>query len=208
MRFVPLGLRLLALLVLGWAGAFVWFLASLPAGDGGARTTDGIVALTGGPARLDEAAALLAGGKARRMLISGVNQDSTAEAVRQTLSISVDLFDCCVDLGRDARDTVGNGRETADWVQRNGFRSLRVVTFAAHMPRSLVELRAALPDDIDLVPHPVLAERTRVEAWAQRPAAAYSLAYEFTKYLVALARQRAPAIIARVTGDIPSEGGR
>jgi uncharacterized SAM-binding protein YcdF (DUF218 family) len=190
-----------AVIVLGlvWFGAFAWFLGTLPEGDGGARATDGIVALTGGPARLDEAAALLQAKRARRLLISGVNQVSSADAVRQTMNIPDELFACCVDLGREARDTVGNAREAAAWAGRNGFHSLRVVTFAAHMPRSLVELRAALPPDVELVAHPVLLDRARPASWIARPSAALSLGYEFTKYVVSLGRQRVAPAMASAT---------
>ncbi len=187
-------LRLLGLcavlVVLGWLGGFTWFIGTLPKGERSDRKTDGIVALTGGPARLDEAAIMLAEGRGRRLLISGVNRETSAEAIRQTLDLPSALFDCCVDLGREAADTVGNARETAAWAARNQFHSLRVVTFAAHMPRSLVELQSALPADVELVAHPVLTERVRPANWLAHPSAALSLAYEFSKYVVSLVRWR------------------
>ena len=123
-----------ALVVLGWLGGFTWFIGTLPKGERSDRKTDGIVALTGGPARLDEAAILLAEGRGQRLLISGVNRETSAEAIQQTLNLPAALFECCVDLGREATDTVGNAQETALWAARNKFHSLRVVTFAAHMP--------------------------------------------------------------------------
>jgi uncharacterized SAM-binding protein YcdF (DUF218 family) len=190
LRLRLLGLAV-ALVVLGWLGGFTWFIATLPLEERSARKTDGIVALTGGPARLDEAAILLAEGRAQRLLISGVNPETSAEAIQQTLNLSPALFACCVDLGREAADTVGNARETAAWAARNQFHSLRVVTFAAHMPRSLVELRAALPADVEMIAHPVLTERVRPANWAAHPAAALSLAHEFSKYVVSLVRWRA-----------------
>jgi len=179
-----------ALVVLGWLGGFTWFIATLPQGEHADRKTDGIVALTGGPARLDEAAILLAEGRGQRLLISGVNPETSAEAIQQTLNLPPALFECCVDLGREAADTVGNARETATWAARNQFHSLRVVTFAAHMPRSLVELQSALPADVELVAHPVLTERARPANWLAHPTAALSLGYEFSKYVVSLVRWR------------------
>jgi uncharacterized SAM-binding protein YcdF (DUF218 family) len=188
LRLLGLGL---ALVVFGWLGGFTWFIATLPLGERSPRKTDGIVALTGGPARLDEAAILLADGQGQRLLISGVNPETSAEAIQQTLNLPPALFGCCVDLGREATDTVGNARETATWAARHQFHSLRVVTFAAHMPRSLVELRAALPEDVELLAHPVLTERVRPANWAAHPSAALSLAHEFSKYVVSLVRWRA-----------------
>jgi len=189
-----LRLRLLVLCValgaFGWLGGFTWFIANLPQGERGDSKTDGIVALTGGPARLDEAAILLADSRGKRLLISGVNPETSSEAIQQTLNLPAALFECCVDLGREAADTVGNARETADWAARNQFHSLRVVTFAAHMPRSLVELRAALPRDVALIAHPVLTERARPANWLAHPTAALSLGYEFSKYVISLVRWR------------------
>lgn len=77
-------------------------------------SADGIVALTGGALRIDDAMALLAASKARRLLISGVNPATPREAVRDLVSQYAGLFDCCVDLDRDARDTIGNAAETAN----------------------------------------------------------------------------------------------
>jgi hypothetical protein len=79
-------------------------------------SADGIVALTGGALRIDDAMALLAASKARRLLISGVNPATPREAVRDLVSQHAGLFDCCVDLDRDARDTIGNAAESAEGV--------------------------------------------------------------------------------------------
>jgi hypothetical protein len=77
------------------------------------------------------------------------------------------------------------------------------VTAAAHLPRSLVEIRAKLPPDVVLVPHPVAEERTRPSGWIARPQGALSLAYEFSKYVVSLARQRLAAAPPRTEGGAP-----
>jgi uncharacterized SAM-binding protein YcdF (DUF218 family) len=51
------------------------------------------------------------------------------------------LFDCCIDLGREAVDTRSNAEETADWIERHKFTSVRLVTTDWHMPRASFELR-------------------------------------------------------------------
>ena len=55
------------------------------------------------------------------------------------------LFNCCVDLGFEAEDTVGNAQEIAAWADAKGYDSLIVVTSDYHMPRALTEIRAAAP---------------------------------------------------------------
>jgi uncharacterized SAM-binding protein YcdF (DUF218 family) len=56
------------------------------------------------------------------------------------------LFVCCVDLGYDAIDTVGNALETAKWVRAHNYRRVLVVTSNYHMPRSLLELHRIDPE--------------------------------------------------------------
>src|SRR3546814_1477416 len=66
------------------------------------------------------------------------------------------LFDCCVDLGREAVDTRSNADETVRWVNKRGYRSLRLVTSAWHMPRARLELAERLDDDVEIVSYAVL----------------------------------------------------
>ena len=72
--------------------------------------------LTGGSARIDSAMHLLAERRASRLLISGVNPSVGTEALAGTLDANLNaMLACCVDLGHDARDTIGNAAETRDW---------------------------------------------------------------------------------------------
>ncbi len=115
--------------------------------DAGAMLSgaDGIVVLTGGDTRLDRAAALFESGVGKRLLISGVDQATTKETLKHLVH-GGPRFDCCADLGYAAEDTRGNAQETADWAQRHHFHSLILVTARYHMPRSLQEFSAAMPD--------------------------------------------------------------
>lgn len=176
-----------ALVAVIWIAGFAWFVVTLRAEpEEPTRATDGIVVLTGAPYRIGLAVSLLAEGRAERLLISGIYAELGNDTLRRINAIPDDLFACCIDLDRRARNTEGNAREAAVWTARHGYRSLRVVTSYDHMPRSLVELRRAMPD-IDLVAHPVSA--TTVGTEAGRPSLG-RLALEFTKYSVALARSR------------------
>lgn len=152
-------------------------------GDRGGRA-DGIVALTGGAERIEAAMQMLRSGAAPRLLISGVNPSTTEDALRRLHPSYDDLFQCCVDIGRQALDTRGNAEEARDWVLEKGYRSLIVVTSAYHMPRSLVEIRDALPDT-RLVPHPVRALELDESRWYIRPQVLGLLAREYLKYLYA-----------------------
>ena len=134
---------------------FVAFMSALPepVDETKLGKADGIVALTGEDARLGPAVALLEDGAAPRLLISGVFPGTTKADLKE-LTHGGTHFDCCVDLGFAARDTRGNAHETARWTRAHRMRSLIVVTASYHMPRSMVEFSAAMPE-VKLIAYPV-----------------------------------------------------
>lgn len=142
--------RLSALVLLVWALGFGWFAVLLPQPLDG-RTTDAIVVLTGGPGRLDRGLKLMQDGAARRMLISGVDRAVKPHELAVSYSVPDRLFECCITLGREAIDTRSNGLETAQWLERRGYDTVRLITSDWHMRRAAFELRQALPADIVLV---------------------------------------------------------
>ncbi|MDX2233959.1 MAG: YdcF family protein [Hyphomonadaceae bacterium] len=150
---------------------------------------DAIVTLTGGGAdRLTTAMRLLEEGRGRRMLISGVNAQVRDRDVHALLDGPAELIACCVDLGRQAEDTLGNASETAAWAERNGFSRLIVVTDDYHMPRSLAELRVAMPA-AQLIAYPVQTAIADAGGWRTDPGKAARLGGEYVKYLVIRARE-------------------
>ena len=176
-------------LVLAAAGAFVLgfvgFAVSVSLDEPpAAPTADAIVALTGGKDRVVEATELLAAGRGRRLLISGVHPQTRAIDIQRMTESDRAMFACCVDLGRTAASTAGNAREAAEWARGHGFSSLIVVTSAYHMPRSLVELDHALPD-VRMVPFPVAHPDLALDRWYLRPATAKLLFSEYVKYMYA-----------------------
>jgi uncharacterized SAM-binding protein YcdF (DUF218 family) len=171
-----------------WLAGFVKFITGIPDSlPVNLRETDGIVVLTGGPSRLAEAIALLAAGHSQRLLISGVDERTNDPDLKQSLGIKSqtdnELFDCCIDVGRQARDTVGNAQEIVTWARQHGYRSLRVVTADFHIQRSLLEIRRYAPELV-LVPHPVFTENVRPGSWWRNKYAARTLCYEYNKLLL------------------------
>lgn len=149
--------RAAALALLLWVGGFVLFVLGQAGPADDARQTDGVAVLTGGPGRLGRGVAVLRAGLARRMLVSGVDRAVKPAELAGAAGIPRPLLDCCVDLGFDADSTRSNALEVADWVDRHGFRSVRLVTAGYHMPRARAELMARLPADVEVVPDGVRA---------------------------------------------------
>lgn len=172
-----------AALVLAWIAGLAVFLAVLPKAPPATARADGIVVYTGvGGARIATAMSLLDGGAGRRLLISGVNPEISRAEVAKMWPGEPSAFECCVDLGLEARSTTGNAIEVRDWARRNDFRSIILVTSDYHMPRALLETDALMPD-AEIVPYPVGSGLIGESGWPASIAACRPLAVEYTKYL-------------------------
>jgi uncharacterized SAM-binding protein YcdF (DUF218 family) len=172
------------------AGGFLWFAFNVVREEAPLdRTADGIVALTGGASRIADAVELLALGRGRRLLITGVGPSTNTAELMRLAPDHERWFGCCIDLDYTAANTVGNAVETRRWARARGFRSLLVVTSSYHMPRALLEISYRLPD-VRLIPFPVVSGQVRAEPWWRHPGTAKLLAFEYLKFLVAAARIR------------------
>jgi uncharacterized SAM-binding protein YcdF (DUF218 family) len=180
-------------LALIWAAGLLAFAGrvqqSTPAAE--PAPADGIVALTGAGSleRISAALGLLQDGTGKRLLISGVNRDASREDIRNVSKAGRRLYDCCVDLGFTAVDTVGNARETADWARNMRFHSLIIVTADYHMPRAMLELRAVMREpEFHLQAYAVPTPSLKVRRWWRSPHSARLMVVEYCKYLAILAR--------------------
>ena len=203
----------LAILGLGFfalAAGFVGFLSFVYALERVERRPaapmDGIVAMTGGSQRIGDAIDLLAQGYGSRLLISGVNEKTSRDEIARLNPGQRRLFDCCVDLDYRARNTIGNAIETRRWAERNGFRSLIIVTSNYHMPRTLVELDHALPD-LHKVPYAVVTPAVDPDLWWRSASTAKVLLSEYVKFLVVWLRTAFETDPERSTAAVVMSGG-
>ena len=179
-------LKWIAIAVVGlYVAGFVVFVTSLPKAPHDLSRIQGIVALTGGDARLDAAVALFDKGVGQRLLISGVNPQTTKAELKK-LAHGGPRFDCCADLGYAAEDTHGNAGEAGAWARFHHYRTLLIVTARYHLPRSLSEFQAVAPG-ITVVPYPVDPVSIDMAGWWHHPLALRVLHWEYVKYLAAAA---------------------
>ena len=159
--------------------------------------TDAIVVLTGGSRRLDEGLKLLQNNFARKLFVSGVYKGTE---VRSLLNLTTQKhFDLAsqVAIG-NAVDTRENAIETSEWIARKNLHSLRLVTAAYHMPRSLLEFKYYMPK-VKIIPNPVFPKHVKHENWWAFPGTAMLLISEHNKLLLAWLRQKIDFYIFKKT---------
>ncbi|MEQ9172688.1 MAG: YdcF family protein [Rhodospirillales bacterium] len=190
-RGTPVGMgRLLAMAVIViviWGVGLFQFADTIPSKvvDPGTRT-DAIVVLTGGSGRLDEGLDLLARDLAGQLFVSGVYHGLDVERLVQISKREPEGLEPRIGIG-NAVNTVGNAAETRVWMVKRGFTSLRLVTGAYHMPRSLAEFHFFMPG-VEIIPNPVFPEHVKQELWWAWPGTASLIVSEYNKWLFARAR--------------------
>jgi uncharacterized SAM-binding protein YcdF (DUF218 family) len=193
-RWVRRLLALFLVLLLIWVIGLIAFVTRIPRNsDTELAATDAAVVLTGGSDRLEAGLELLAAGHAKKLLISGVNKDVDIATLLASLEpdevpkLTPETIACCIALGYSAEDTRGNALETANWMRQQRFKSIRLITAAYHMPRSMLEFHRAMPG-VQVLPYPVFPRQVRQEGWWRWPGTTNLLVREYNKYLVALLR--------------------
>lgn len=176
--------------VAGFLGGLVYFSDMIePHQPLAPSTSQGVVAVTGGAQRVADGLALLRQGQGQRLLISGVHERTGHDEIQKLNPQARELIQCCVDLGAQARNTIGNAIEARRWARLNGFRSLTVVTSNYHMPRVLLEFRHVMPD-VEFATLPVVSDGFDLSRWWLEPGMTRTLVAEYVKFLAAWVRTR------------------
>jgi len=101
---------------------------------------DGIVVLTGDQFRIAKGIELLKRNPNKKLLISGVNKNINPVDIMKEFPNSKNFFQCCIDIGKDAKNTFENIIETFEWMKSNEFTSIIIVTSDYHLPRVKLEI--------------------------------------------------------------------
>lgn len=119
--------------------------------------TDAAIVLTGGTNRVSRGLDLLAENKTKNLFISGVHENVRVQDLLKLWDYKRPAPKCCITLGFEAGNTIGNAKETAEWVNENHAKSLYLVTANYHMPRAMMEFRNTLKG-VTIIPFPVQPE--------------------------------------------------
>jgi uncharacterized SAM-binding protein YcdF (DUF218 family) len=171
---------IVTLILAGWLAGLYAFVNDLTAMSSPKpeQNVDAIVVLTGGSNRIDVGFNLLNQGYGQKLFISGVYKGvDVKRLLKRWKAEPKNKIDCCVEIGVEAVDTVGNAVETAEWLHKQGFHSIYLVTANYHIRRALLEFGRLAPD-VALTPYPVIPEK-------------YDnllIMREYAKYLVAYVR--------------------
>ena len=190
MSFIPNSIQtalLVLLVVLGLAlASFQKFVLTLPNDDTKlSAPIDGLVVATGGQLRIQKGVELLAGGKADRMLISGVGKGITKELLKENLAISnrqARFFDCCVEIEFTATDTNGNAQATFEWMQKHALDDILLVSANYHLPRAELIFKQYLPEN-SVYFQAVNPPDLKLSAWYSNWQTTRLLLKEYLKYI-------------------------
>ena len=145
--------------------------------------TDALIVLTGGTERVAVAIDLLKQKKAEKLLVSGVNKKVDMGLLAKTVDELPEELAANITLGHVACNTRQNALESKDWTDKNGFKSVRLVTASYHMPRSLSEFRNVMPD-VKIIPHPVFPQTVKHDEWWKWRGTFMLITEEYVKYLI------------------------
>ncbi len=162
-KFLTLTLLTIGIPAALWVGGFMVFTASIyfmsePKDSAKDHNhIDGAIVLTGGSNRVSRGLDLLSEGRIENLLVSGVHKDVEIRDIMNVWSKKDDAPPCCITLGREAGNTIGNAQEAKKWIEHNHFKQVYLITANYHMARSLLEFNHQIPK-VKIIPFPVKPE--------------------------------------------------
>lgn len=183
-------LTVLITLIFIWAAGLVMFVHQMPTTPTTDDTsTDAIIVLTGGSLRVERGFELFGRDKAHTLFISGVGKDATLDDLlkkygNDEVREKVTAGAAHIVLDYRALTTQTNAREAAHFIREQNLKTVRLVTANYHMPRSLMEFQAVVPE-VRIIPDAVIPEPFRRDRWWDDQASRRLVLSEFHKYWAA-----------------------
>lgn len=115
------------------------------------------VVLTGGAGRIREGFALLENNSIKKLIISGVNNQSQLQDIFPSLPFYPHVNEVDVILEKKSQTTYGNAQQSMALIEALQCRDIVLITSKLHMYRSFRTFKASLPHGIDMRLNPVVA---------------------------------------------------
>lgn len=141
--------KLLALFITIWLILFASFISKTQKNynDQVMQDIDAVVVLTGDDKRIEHGISIFETQQISHIYISGVHEKFSRNNLQSYRR-------CCFVFGYQANDTRGNVIEVHDWLKKNNFRRIALVTSDYHMPRALSMFEKAMSPHISIYPIP------------------------------------------------------
>ena len=183
-----------------WAVGLFRFVGGFPGTvEDSITKTNAIVVLTGGSGRVNEGLELLDKKLAEKLFVSGVYQGVDVRKLLYITSRNPRGLEDRIGIG-NAVNTFQNAAETASWCLQEGILSLRLVTAAYHMPRSMLEFRNAMPELL-IIPNPVFPDHVKQRKWWAWPGTTALFITEYNKFLMAWVRISSKHLFGRTNSQ-------
>ncbi len=111
--------------------------------------TDAVVVFTGNADRTAKGYQFYLMGWAKRLMITGDDYQKEVKVPKvKQLSKRADKDDVTIDL--EATNTIENAENSAQWILKNGAKTVLLITNEDHMDRAYFELRRMLPENVKI----------------------------------------------------------
>ncbi|MBE9528031.1 MAG: YdcF family protein [Proteobacteria bacterium] len=165
--------------------AFVGSVSSFGAGEESGTValqptkTDAIVVLTGGQGRIDKGLALLREGKSSKLILSGVNSESSHDAIFRNGLVDGEQYR--IILEKRSTSTYENALEMKRLVTELDIESITLITSSYHMKRAYTAFDRMMPEGVRIEPYTISTPNFDTEHWWAPDNIAVALP-EFLKY--------------------------
>ncbi len=179
MRYALFILAFIALILFD----FFLFINKIP--DEEAMTNEGVDAIivwTGDYARIKTAFLLHERNENTLLFISGAYDGASLEEIRIASGYDKPPKEKLIHIGRQARDTIGNAQETADFVREHNIGKIYLITSNYHIPRSLYLLKKQNIPNLQVFPIPVFHSYFTIENWWKNRDSLEMIISEYSKF--------------------------
>ena len=157
-KYIPVLVKLcIGILPIIYLYGFILFIKYLPKSsifNKQDNNIDAIVVLTGGSARIPEGLRMLQNNQARLLFISGLFTELSIRTYKNILSKFKKINYNNIHYDTVAKTTIENAEQTKIWINKNGVKSIYLVTSYYHIPRAIYLMKKYIPK-LKILPYPV-----------------------------------------------------